>query len=279
METVPFRTILHSVLHLMGRDPDSGDFSAPEAAMITSFVNLRMPRAWKWAWWPDLCQVANMSYRDKWVDVTNYLTGREIYNESDDGYYQALTDNVGKQPDESPDDWEVIDALDRYVPYQLLGYSPIGTVHGVYSQDPALFRRATKIQHILRNYGVMVPPSSPNTVWVHYRLPVAVFSSEEYSESKAYAAGARMYFEEDTYKALETTTAGEDPTTTPDKWVKVDFPAMFLPTLVRAAFSDYQRAKGNADKAIMDDRLFEDELMTLADDLAGQGQHDFVNVN
>lgn len=310
MSTVRYRDVLHAVLHLMGRNPDTGDFSPDEARMITSFINLRMPRAWTWAWWPELMREEYMTFRPIWKSTITYPPGEEVYFEGQ--YFRALAESANQEPNAHPDKWEFIRYLNPYIPYRHPNYEPIGHVHYVTDRAPDHTGRRRTFPFTLTRNGVKLTDREfPALVWVRYRVPVPQYSAEEVDPMKGYQAGSVVYGPDGhCYLALANVEPGEElwtldafgniqtgdgepqqlweldeggniqPTVIfqqfTDKWQRVRFPQFLFSPIVRAAYSDYLRAKGQGDKAAVDERLFHDELMNMADLVTQQAQIDYV---
>jgi hypothetical protein len=311
MSVVRYRDVLHAVLHLMGRNPDSGDFSPEEARMITSFVNLRMQRAWTWTWWPELMRAEHMTFRPLWRADTTYAKGEEVFYASGSLYYRAVRETANELP-ETSDAWEVIVYLNTYIPYRHPNYEPIGHVHYVTDRDPDHTGRWRTYSFTLTRQGVKVLDKSvPALVWVRYRVPVPMYSAEEVDPMKGYPAGAVVYGPDGhCYQATANVEPGEElweldsygniqagadepqqlweldeggniqPTIIyqqfTDKWQRIQFPQFLFSPIVRAAYADYLRAKGQGDKAAVDDRQFAEELLHMADLLPQQAQVDYV---
>jgi hypothetical protein len=68
----------------------------------------------------------------------------------------------------------------------------------------------------------------------------------------------QAYFDDgdegDFYDCLEDTLAGESPITNPEKWRRIDWPAVFEPFLVSRAVSILLVAEGQSDKARSEER-------------------------
>jgi hypothetical protein len=310
VNTVRYRDVLYAVLHLMGRNPDSGDFSPEEASMITSFVNIRLRIAWTWAWWPDLTRTEYMTYREVWSNLKTYAVGAEVWDPAGSKYYAALLENSNKVPSANSDDWEAITFLNKYIPYRHPNYEPIGHVHYISDTFPDHAGNGKHFHFTLTQRGVMVDKHAPDIVWVRYRVPVPNFSAEEVDAAKGYPAGYVVYgpdghcyiataniqpgeelWELDAYGNIQSGDGAPiqiweldeggniQPTiiyqTFTDKWQRINFPQFLMPTIVRAAYSDYMRAKGQGDKAVVEDRNWMDELMHEADLLQQQQQNGY----
>lgn len=304
MNTVKFRDVLHAVVHLMGRNPDSGDFSPEEARMLTSFVNLRLHRVWTWGWWPELTRRELMAYREVWKSTKTYKEDAEVWHEGQ-GYFRSLVDdNAANEPASSPGEWYPIDNLDRYIPYLHPDFEPIGHVRHVEASGRVIPFR-------LDRRGVVVPADSAEVVWVEYRVPVPQYSSEELDLTRNYPKDAVVFGPDGhVYRSRRVVTAGEElwtldafgdlvtdeshpvqlweldesgnimPTiiyeTFGDAWQRINFPVFLLSSVVRGAYADYLRAKGQHEKAAAEDRNAEREFMHQADLLQQQGQTEYV---
>lgn len=316
MNTVRFRDVLHAVVHLMGRNPLSGDFSPEEAAMITSFINLRVAKAWTWAWWPDLVRNELMPYRPVWREVKSWAKGDEVYEMGQGGYWRSkIDDNANQLPSASPEAWEEVEYFAKYIPYNHPDFEPIGHVHGVTERYPfGESRSGRRFEFTLDRNGVVLGKEAPALVWVRYRVPVPMYSAEEVDPLKGYPAGYVVYgpdghcyistaaispdeelwvldafgnIQDGSGAPVQLWELDESGDVTPtviyqqftDKWKRVHFPQFLMSTIVRAAYSDYLRAQGQHDKAIVDEAMFMEELLVQADLLVQQGQIEFVQIS
>lgn len=147
----------------------------------------------------------------------------------------------------------------------------VGELFSVYDKNPRLGSTARQVQYFLYDdgairYANIVDPTSLVTVWLEYRAVKPEIFGDAYSAAIPYYAGAQIYFDTSTnsgsflpgdgklpagnfYNCLETTTAGQSPSTNSPLWQRVEIPKSFSEYLSRATVADYWRSEGQFEKA------------------------------
>ena len=86
---------------------------------------------------------------------------------------------------------------------------------------------------------------------------------------------SQVYYNGDWYNCISDTTAGESPSTTPEKWSVLQIPAMFERYLVQAATEEILPGEGQTQKRVIERRLANDildQLMVREESVANAGK-------
>jgi hypothetical protein len=259
MRTTPYLDVLHGIAKAAGLDPNTADLSPEQAASITEMVNVRLREAWEHAFWRELMTVEQRAYRDAYDAATTYEEGDEVWVEADDAYYTALGTVTGEDPGTSAN-WEEAEELARYVAYEQTGKTAIDAVAGVTRTDPRGSLNPKRVPWFLSERGIEVHVA-PNQVWISFRTRAPVMASDIWSQEASYAAGDRVIYEREVWKALaanEAETPAEGAT-----WTKVSFPYLLETVVKEAVRADLLREDGQDSKAIAADVRAKDLLLDL----------------
>jgi hypothetical protein len=215
MRTIPLGSVFYRYLQLTGQDKANiadGDFQ-----QFVDFCSSRMDLVWNQDDWPELIRYAEIAT-----------------TQNGDG---SITATV-------PADAE--DVLETY------------------AKDP----RTTTVNRALQWFLTETDTTryinfiqAPATAWVVYKKARTPLQCQPYSASTAYAVGAQIWFNEgstngsyvqsaaaapsgNVYVCAVATSAGENPTSTPAKWTKVEIPAFLSEYLARGCVADYLKSEG-----------------------------------
>lgn len=87
---------------------------------------------------------------------------------------------------------------------------------------------------------------------------------------------SQAYFETDGvgdwYACIQATSAGESPSSAPDKWMKLEIPAIFEAYLVDKAVALLLTGEGQSDKRRLHSAWAEDELMKVTFEFTERGE-------
>lgn len=118
-----------------------------------------------------------------------------------------------------------------YVPGILDTFSRVGTVFGVFANDPLTsYDRAAVNFHLID--GAVQLLDTATTVWLWFRKPCPSLLGNLFVTTETYAVGEQVYFEPagsrgNFYNCITATSAGQSPTTHAAKWDLVEIPEMF----------------------------------------------------
>ena len=231
MRAVNFSTILFEGIQLAGQDRHN--ISDETFAQFRDFANQRLRMAWESQDWPDLVRVAQFT--------VNATTG----------------------------------TVTAAIP------ADAGEVLNCYDQDPLLTPKAQPLSYRIYNDGSVVKlvfGSDPSTVWGEYRIKKPELFGDVWTSSLAYSVGAQAYFDSgsgtgttmpipgkphygDFYECLESTTAGQSPTTHPTKWAKREVPYIFGTFVSRGMYADWLRSELQTEAA----QVAEQEAQAMLD--------------
>lgn len=173
-------------------------------------------------------------------------------------------------------------ALDQYVSFTQTGETEIDGVKQASRRDPRTYpENPWPIRFTKSNRGVQFPTDAPGEVWLQFRTVPPVFTSTRRSDTATYAAGVTVYdvATGECWTSNASIAAGESPTTTPSKWVVVEFPMVLQDFVTRAVMSDALRDQKQTDRARAELSAAQDDLQdNLDQELDQQGQYEAATV-
>lgn len=214
MRTTHFSPILFNSLQLAGQDRHN--ITSETFAQFRDLLSERLRMIWEAQDWPDLVRVSQLT-------VTN--------------------DGAGRVTAAIPAD--------------------AGDILACYDSNPLVTSRASQLGFRLYDNGttqVLNFLSDPGTVWAEYRTKRPELNGDLYSPSVAYSVGAQVYFDSGSntgtytpvvgkphygnfYACIDSTVAGQNPSTHPAKWQIVTIPYLFAAYAARGAYSDWLRSE------------------------------------
>lgn len=236
---------------------------------INRCIARRVRVAWERDWWPELMRSEERFLRNTWT-ATAYADGDQVYHAATTAYYEANTATLSSDVPGASSKWDAVTTLDAYVGLEQTGQTAIGLVRGIYRENPEFTENPRRLTWRLGQHGIhLVDEGVPASVWVWYKIRPSEFNGSDYSSSATYAIGARKYytsasagFEGDFWTCAAATTAGQNPETNPEKWTRVEFPALFRPYVVNGAYADWLRGDSQTDKAMVEDQAAEQLLIS-----------------
>jgi hypothetical protein len=227
MRTVTYQSVLEGVLRRLGQEPASA--SAERLFQVSEAIADRYRDAFEFYRWPEFTRLEERRFRDTWADGT-YAAGAEVWHAATEKYWTAPAGAApGEVPGTDPEWEELSGAWERFVAYAQVGEEPIGAVLGAWDLNPHAESRARRLSYRMTDRGVSLPPAdaslAPASVWLCYRTRDEDLAwSAVWAAGSTYTAGALVYFAPEVWECLETTTAGQSPTTHPAKWRQRQFP-------------------------------------------------------
>jgi hypothetical protein len=252
MRTTHFSPILFNSLQLAGQDRHI--VSEETFAQFRDFISERIRMIWESQDWPDIV---------RFTDITSSITAV-------DGLVQA-----GIPAD-------------------------AGEVLTCYDRSPLASTRAMQLSFRLTDDGTtqkLTFLSDPSTVWCEYRIKRPELNGDLFSASVAYAVGSQCYFDSGSntgsytpvagkphygnfYTCLTATTAGQSPSTHPDKWSLITIPYLFAGYAARGAYADWLRSELQIEAAQVAEAESEKVLADTVDIvIRQQGQVNRINMN
>lgn len=160
------------------------------------------------------------------------------------------------------------------------GSLTMGTVHGVYLDDPDSVACPRPVQWRWSATGtglVITDASSP--VWVHYTPQTPEWSAEAYAAAQNYAIGTVKYeaTSGECYTAIALTAS--EPVTNVAKWRKLDVPWIFRRAAVRGAVALLAGSEGNrGEEQVLENSMGEVLAQEWKQFTRGAGQHQTISV-
>ncbi len=199
MRITDFSQILFEALQYSGNDRHN--ITDETFAQFRDFITARLREAWEYDEWPDLCRLAQFTTS---IDANNVVSF-------------TLPSDAGE-------------------------------VLGVFNKNPQASTRVTDLGYELYDDGTTAKVVLQNRIladgWFHYRIKCPTLTGSLYESAVSYSVGTQVYFDSGSstgtyipvsgkphngnfYTCLETTSAGENPTTHPTKWQKISIPYIF----------------------------------------------------
>lgn len=282
LRTVTQQSILYFVARMMGLDTSQNLLSNTSQAYLT-YINKRAREAWERYDWSELMIDDQRAFEPSWNPISTYTTGQIVFSWTDLNYYQALQNvpaNTNPANGANPAYWStnpnlplplVVPTFQQNTSAGPTTYFPeIGTVFGVYSNDPYKNRTPVEVPWTRSALGVTVWPqyttwaTSPvvlpggvvsypyvnlNTVFILHRSPYPGFAEDSWISGTSYAPGNIVYYNTDTYVNIQATNS-QLPTNT-SYWTLVPFPYVLSEFVKEAAYADALREDGQQEKAAM----------------------------
>lgn len=252
-QTIEIGAVARSILRKDGLDPDQAGYTARQWARLAGLINERTRIAWQTAWWPQVMEVEQRTYRAAYNATASYTEDDEVFYEVD-GYewpYWVRTDEAeGGAPGTSAD-WTNYLIADGFVPRVDFDQADetliqdVDTAKCIYPRNPLLDVTVKPYRCIPTTNGIVaIETSPPDEPWVRFRPYAPQFSLTDWAEGTAYAAGQRVYYDQagdgetgQTYLALEANT-GKIPYDYIEQWKPIDFPVFMREYVEWAVTSD-----------------------------------------
>ena len=224
-----------------------------------------------------------------WMPNTNYGVGYasglpfQVKNPTDGNYYQCTTAHTSGSTFDATK-WGLLTPFSRYISYNQPGQTVIWEAPSVcaFRRDPRVFTSNPWAIRTWRNdAGITFPGETVNSVWLQFWTAPPQFVSALFSATTAYAKGVTIYDPAtgDCWTSVTTTTAGQNPSSTPASWSRILFPFVLAAYVKRMAMADLLRDQKQTDRAQAEQAAAEDELQDEADKaLTGQGQTETATV-
>lgn len=252
MRTTDFSRILFDSLQYSGNDRHN--ITDETFAQFRDFASARLPEAWESNQWADICRLTTFNTS---IDANNvtYFT-----------------------PVEEADE-----------------------ILGVYARNPQETTKAIPLGYQIYDTGSVrkiVVDSNLSTGWYLYRKDCPTFNGDIYNSSVVYHNGVQIYFDSGsstgTYSPVQgkphfanfytcisssPTTAGQNPTTNPELWSKIEIPYIFGSFLSWSSAANWLVSEGQMEEAAVIEGKAK-EILELEYDkfLRQQGQFGKINM-
>ena len=252
MRTTDFSNILFEAIQYAGQDRHN--IRSESFAQFRDFCNARLRSVWELANWPDVIRLAA---------------------------FTTVTDPVTEVPYFTP-------------------AANAGEILNVYNKNPQVTTRGIDVGYELYSDGtnnrVILGQKLLDSGFYRYRIKLTPINGELYSPTTVYYSGAQIYFDTGStsgtympilgrphtanfYTCVSNTNAGENPTTHPAKWSKVEIPYAFGPYMAWGAAADWMVSEGNVEgAAVLEQKANGIIDLELDKVLRQQGQFDKINM-
>lgn len=228
MKTIDFSQILFNALQFSGNDREN--INDETFFQFRDFVNYRLKEIWESFPWVETTVLTNFT-----TTTTNDVT-----------YFTPAAD-----ADE---------------------------IMGVFSKNPLVTSRFLSIDYKLWQDGnteKVVVAKELSTGWYHYRKACPDLTGKKYDPAQVYFQGAQVYFDTGSntgtyepvlgkphygnfYKCIvQSTNAGNSPTSTPEKWQKIDIPYNFGTPLAWGSTANWFLSEGLIEAAAAIEQKYE----------------------
>jgi len=256
LRTVTFKSVLYGVAFRLSLDP-AKNLPANIATALCEYINSRVLKSWGMYPWPEWTHTDERHFAPDFGADTDYAAGAVVWDDATGKYYRAVNAITGGTLT-NPAEWEETTAPVTYILLDQAGKRGIGTVEGVYADDPETHCRPRQLNHWITPNGLQVSVAGAAAragVWVTYQGPTPVFTVTPWSELGRYEIGDRVYLSKtgECYRALikmnPYETPSGDPSENSTQWEVIPFPACLAEYVKRASHADALREDGNMDKA------------------------------
>jgi hypothetical protein len=252
MRATDFSNILFEAIQYAGQDRHN--IRSETFSQFRDFCNARMRSVWELANWPDIVRLVSFT------SVTDPIT-------------------------------EVV----YFTPA-----SEAGEILAVYNKNPQVTTQALSVGYELYDDGtnkrVVFGQKLLDSGFYRYRVKFTPFNGDLYSATTVYYPGVQVYFDTGStsgtyvpitgrphsanfYTCLSVTNAGENPTSHPAKWAKVEIPYAFGPYMAWGAAADWMVSEGNVEGAAVLEQKANGILdLELDKVLRQQGQFERINM-
>lgn len=216
-----------------------------------------------------------------WATGQVLAVGDQRKNPSDGKFYQCHTAHTAGATFDATK-FGLLTAFQRYVAYDQTeaNGTPLTVIWE--APNPCAFRRDPRVYPnnpwpltTSRNdLGITFASCPVNVVWLRFWTKPPEFTSTLISSTATYAAGVSIYDPAtgDCWKSNQAISAGQSPTTNPEKWDKIQFPFVLSAYVKRMAQADVLRDQKQTSRADDETENAEAELQDEVDKaMTGQG--------
>jgi hypothetical protein len=286
LKTVAESEILNWCASMMGLDP-SANLETNAAVSILRYIDRRTREAWDWWDWSEFLLDDQRAFTNSWNSTSIYTIGQIVFFWGTAGstgsltYYQALG-SVGANvsPPTNPSSWQSMSISNTSLPLPLTVptfgqtgptgalYPEIGTILGVYSNDPMQNQVPVPVPYTRNAQGVIVYPQfttwaqtpivlaggaitypyvNLNTVFILHRQAYPGLATQEWLSGVSYTVGNLAFYQTDTYQCIQNTNSIAPSNTA--YWTLVPFPYILSEFVKEAVYADLLREDGQQEKA------------------------------
>jgi hypothetical protein len=221
MRTQNYSQILFDALQYSGNDRQN--ITDETFAQFRDFSNARMREAWEANNWSDICRLVQFTTTQDSNMVVSFAPA-----------------------------------------------SDAGEILAVFNANPQETTRAIQLQYQIYESGSerkIVVSSVVSTGWYLYRIACPVLTGDLYSPSVTYYQGVQVYFDSGSgtgsytpvlgkphagnfYTCVTTTSAGQNPTSHPALWSKIDIPYIFASFMAWSSAANWFVSEGQVPEAV-----------------------------
>lgn len=260
MRITTFKSVFDGVVRRLGYDPLK-PVPSDIQRQVTEHINERISSAWNYWDWPDIAVTQERAFRPIWSATRQFKrsgddgTPDEFFYLGDSfvaggnfganyGYYvvntSAVTDPpIGTLPTNTTY-FTPMSIVDTYISKTQTCRRTMGMVLGVYASNPRLngSTREGLLSYRTSEKGIDVFDIGGPTVFVHYQLPVSVFTILPWMNGKSYVEGNSVFFPQTGQCYLNIQATNNQPPTNPAFWTLIPFPDIFANYCKTGAYAD-----------------------------------------
>lgn len=181
-----------------------------------------------------------------WATGQGFAVGDQTINPNDGEFYQCLTAHTaGATFDASL--WGLLTPFVRSLDYEQTDETALGELRFIWDRNPEVHRAAQGVPFRLRADYVQVLGTS-NVVWVEFRQRPNTYTNAVIASTATYTSGAQIYDPTtgENWLATAMATAGQSPTTNPEKWSLVPFPYYFVEYVAASVYAALTNKESSA---------------------------------
>ena len=200
-----------------------------------------------------------------------YSVGNQVYYQTTNLFYQCIASSTGVVPTTTAN-WGVLTPFNPYVAWEQTGFTALGDIIRVMTDDPRVNTAALDVEHTLSALGVECPSPAPNVVWIEHRQRPTILNGDTFSATATYTVGQQIFWATDgnLYNCIVNTTAGQSPLTTPSSWSVVQIPTIYEKYIICGAAADFLNMLEKPQRALAMQMFAEDALTDELDKLLRQ---------
>lgn len=211
-----------------------------------------------------------------WLTGTAYVVGNQVKDPLTQLYYQVHTAHTaGATIDLTK--MGLLTPFQKVIAYTQTGETAIGEYFVASNKDPRITTQCQYFPFWLGPDGAVFDVNAPNTLWLYFRIRRPELIGDFWDSTAVYTSGRQAYFVTaagagNFYTANQTTAAGEDPETDPDKWDVVELPYFLRGYLIEAGLADWLTGDDREEQQAQHEAFATGYLELEADKLQRQQQ-------
>jgi len=176
MQTVAFRTVLESILAMVGQAYDSS--MTGQLDQVVALLNLRVAEAWAWGKWPEWTVCEERAFADDWDATRTFVEGDLVYYATDGLYYEALKTTLNEIPPDTAAAWVLSTSYRHEIAWEQYAKTKIGRIWHIGNKDLQRYTDWRDYSFTETTNGVTVLDCALATVWTMYGKRAPQFTAK-----------------------------------------------------------------------------------------------------